>query len=181
MSMTEEEALHADHAPEDREHPLVSARTMEFATSLSLLALAAIVIWESMRIGYGWIDGQGPASGFFPFIVASLMGLASIANIVRVALHGAESKDPVFVTAAGFGRVLSVLIPVILYVASISYLGIYVASAIFIALFMIVIGREPLWKALAISITVSLLLFLTFEQWFRVPLPKGPLEAWLGY
>ncbi len=33
-----------------------------------------------MRIGYGWIEGQGPASGFFPFIVASLMGLASIAG-----------------------------------------------------------------------------------------------------
>lgn len=179
--MTEEEILHADHAPEDREHPLVSARTMEFATSLSLLALAAVVIWECTRIGFGWIEDQGPAPGFFPFIVASLMGLASLANIVRVARYGAESEDPVFVTAAGFGRVLSVFIPVILYVAAIGYIGIYVASAIFIALFMLVIGREALWKALAIGITVSLLLFLTFEQWFRVALPKGPLETWLGY
>ncbi len=109
------------------------------------------------------------------------MGLASLANIVRVARHGAESKDPVFVTAAGFGRVLSVFVPVILYVAGISYVGIYVASAVFIALFMLVIGREALWKALTIGITVSLLLFLTFEQWFRVALPKGPLETWLGY
>lgn len=179
--MTNEEPLHADHAPDDREHPLVSSRTMEYATSLSLLALSVLVIWECTRIGFGWLDSQGPAPGFFPFIVASLMGLASIANIVRVALYGAESSDPVFVTAAGFGRVLSVLIPVTLYVAGIGYLGIYVASAIFIALFMLVIGREPIWKALAISTTVSLLLFLTFEQWFRVPLPKGPLEAWLGY
>ncbi|HSI72249.1 MAG TPA: tripartite tricarboxylate transporter TctB family protein [Fimbriimonas sp.] len=179
--MTEEEQLHADHAPEDREHPLVSARTMEYVTSLSLLALAATVIWDSTRIGFGWIDGQGPAPGFFPFIVASLLAFASIANIIRVALHGPETKDPVFVTAAGLGRVLSVLIPVILYVAAINYLGIYVASGIFVALFMIVIGREPIWKALAIGATLPLVLFLTFEQWFRVPLPKGPLETWLGY
>lgn len=178
--MTEEE-LHADHAPEDREHPLVSARTMEYATSLSLLVLAAVVIWDCTRIGFGWIEGQGPASGFFPFIVASLMGLASLANIIRVAMYGAETKDPVFVTAAGFGRVLSVLIPVILYVTGISYLGIYVAAAIFVALFMIVIGREPIWKAAAISLTLSVLMFVTFETWFGVPLPKGPLEAWLGY
>jgi hypothetical protein len=26
-----------------------------------------------------------------------------------------------------------------------------------------------------------LALFLMFEKWFLVPLPKGPLEAWLGY
>ncbi len=86
-----------------------------------------------------------------------------------------------FVTAAGFGRVLSVFIPVILYVTGISYLGIYVASAIFVALFMVVIGREPVWKAAAISLTMSVLMFVTFEKWFGVPLPKGPLEAWLGY
>jgi hypothetical protein len=24
-------------------------------------------------------------------------------------------------------------------------------------------------------------LFFMFERWFLVPLPKGPLEAWLGY
>ena len=23
--------------------------------------------------------------------------------------------------------------------------------------------------------------FVIFERWFLVPLPKGPLEAWLGY
>jgi hypothetical protein len=23
--------------------------------------------------------------------------------------------------------------------------------------------------------------FLVFEKWFLVPMPKGPLEAWLGY
>jgi hypothetical protein len=23
--------------------------------------------------------------------------------------------------------------------------------------------------------------FVIFEQWFLVPMPKGPLEEWLGY
>jgi hypothetical protein len=23
--------------------------------------------------------------------------------------------------------------------------------------------------------------FVVFDQWFLVPMPKGPLEAWLGY
>ncbi len=37
-----------------------------YATSLSLLALAAVVIWDCTRIGFGWMEGQGPASGVFP-------------------------------------------------------------------------------------------------------------------
>ncbi len=176
-----EEAPHADHAPEDREHPLVSARTMEIVTSLSLLLLSAVVIRECVRLGFGWIEGQGPASGFFPFIVAVLMGGASVVNLVRVILYGPEGEDPVFVTTAGFGRVLSVLLPLILFITAIHYIGIYAASGFFIALFMMIIGRESMARSLAVGIAVPLVLFFMFERWFMVPLPKGPLEAWLGY
>src|ERR687892_24496 len=33
----------------------------------------------------------------------------------------------------------------------------------------------------AVAITVPIAAFVVFEQWFLVPMPKGPLEAWLGY
>ena len=56
------------------------------------------------------------------------------------------------------------------------------ASAIFIIAFMIVIGREnPLKAAGRGRRSCPLALFFMFERWFLVPLPKGPLEAWLGY
>jgi hypothetical protein len=32
-----------------------------------------------------------------------------------------------------------------------------------------------------VAIAVPVLPFVIFEQWFLVPMPKGPLEAWLGY
>ena len=86
---------------------------------------------------------------------------------------------------------LAVLIPSTCYVAligglslgpvAVPGLGIYVASAIFILAFMIVIGRENPLKALGVGILVPVALFFMFEKWFLVPLPKGPLEAWLGY
>ena len=46
---------------------------------------------------------------------------------------------------------------------------------------MIVIGRENPLKAIGVSALVPVVLFFMFEKWFLVPLPKGPLEAWLGY
>jgi len=96
------------------------------------------------------------------------------------ALRGRGAGE-IFVSLRPFGRVLAVLVPSIAYVGLIQYLGIYVASAIFIFAFMVVIGRENPFKGLLVGAIVPLALFLMFEKWFLVPLPKGPLEAWLGY
>ena len=59
--------------------------------------------------------------------------------------------------------------------------GIYVASALFIAAFMIWRGRYGALPTLGASVGVPVILFLLFEVWFLVPLPKGPVERMLGY
>ena len=50
----------------------------------------------------------------------------------------------------------------------------------FIVFFMTAIGREPVWRAVLVGLAVPIVIFLLFERWFLVPLPKGPLEAMLG-
>ena len=65
--------------------------------------------------------------------------------------------------------------------AAIGYLGIYVASALFIMAFMIFAGRYPWWKSLVIAVATTVLMFFIFEIQFKVPLPKGPLETLFGY
>jgi hypothetical protein len=41
------------------------------------------------------------------------------------------------------------------------------------------LGNYP-WLATAlVAVGVSAAFFLLFEVWFTLPLPKGPLEAWL--
>jgi hypothetical protein len=45
---------------------------------------------------------------------------------------------------------------------------------------MMVVGREGPIRAVLVGTGVSVALFLMFEKWFLVPLPKGPLEAMLG-
>jgi hypothetical protein len=59
-------------------------------------------------------------------------------------------------------------------------LGLYVASTLFIVFFMRRLGRYPWAAAAAVGIGVSAVFFVLFEVWFKLPLPKGPLEAWLG-
>jgi putative tricarboxylic transport membrane protein len=159
---------------------LVCNRTVDISVALLFLAISALVIFESTRLGFGWQEGQGPAPGYFPFYVAVFMGLASMANLVRAMLGLEKGAAEAFVSTTQFGRVLSVLLPTVGYVLLIQFLGIFVASAIFIFGFMTYFGKEPILKAIAVSIGVPVALFFMFEKWFLVPLPKGPLEAMLG-
>jgi hypothetical protein len=173
----------------DEGRALLSNRTADIFVAFLLLGACGIVIYDSTRLGFGWREGEGPAPGYFPFYIAVVLGVASLINLMS-ALRG-SGKGEIFVALRPFGRVLAVLVPSIVYVALIGgiaigpvvvpALGIYVASAIFILVFMLVVGRENPIKALAVSVFVPVDLFLMFEKWFLVPLPKGPLEAWLGY
>jgi ABC-type cobalamin transport system permease subunit len=84
------------------------------------------------------------------------------------------------VSRGELGKILVVLVPSIVYVGVIAYLGFYVASVLFIAYFMRRLGKYSWLMVVSVSVGVIVAFFLTFEIWFSVPLPKGPLEAALG-
>lgn len=161
-------------------HSLVSNRTMEIVVALILLGISGVVILDTMRLGIGWIEGQGPASGYFPFYIAIALAGGSLVTLVQAILGKTDDADGSFVSGVALVRVLTVLLPSIVFVLLIEYLGIYVASAIFIAFFMATVGREGIVRSVLVGLFVPLALFMLFEKWFLVPLPKGPLEAMLG-
>jgi putative tricarboxylic transport membrane protein len=157
----------------------VSTRVMELVVAGLFMALGALVMWDSWRLGAGWAS-DGPQAGYFPFYVALIMSIASAVTFVTN-LVGSTHDWSNFVDRSQLKLVLKVLVPTIVYVVLIGYLGIYVSSAIFIAFFMAWLGRYPIQKIVPVAVLVPLLLFMMFEVWFLVPLPKGPLEAALGY
>ena len=167
-----------DPQPEETSEALVTNRTMEIAVALILLGVSTIVIYDCQRIGFGWLPNEGPAPGFIPFYIALILGVSSLAILGRaIAGHGSGVS---FVTRSEFGRVLAVLLPLAGFIGLIELVGLYVASAVFISLFMMVIGRESVLRSVLVGLGVPLALFMMFEKWFLVPLPKGPLEAMLG-
>lgn len=154
-----------------------STRTLEVVTALFFLALGAIVMWDSLRIGADW-SSDGPQSGYFPFYVGLLMTLATLANLQH-ALRYAHSTS--FVSRAKLKLVLAIFLPCLVYLGFMQFLGLYLSSAIFIAVFMRWQGKFSVLKSSLSGVGVSIALFLMFEIWFKVPLLKGPLEAALGY
>ncbi len=86
-----------------------------------------------------------------------------------------------FVSRDGVGPVLKMLLPATAAVVATQFLGLYVATALYMGLYMRWIGRHS-WLAVAVmSLAFPVITFVIFERWFLVPMPKGPLEAWLGY
>jgi hypothetical protein len=77
--------------------------------------------------------------------------------------------------------VAAVMLPMVVHVALIKFIGLYVASALLIGWFMHRHGQHRVATKLAIPVVVPLVVFVVFERWFLVPLPKGPLEALFGY
>ena len=165
----------------DQQHSsgLLSKRTMEIVVALLFLVAAGVVISDSIRLGMGW-ESDGPQPGYFPFYIAVAMSAASLLNLYRALFRDAGAKIP-FVSTSGFLKIITVLVPLLIYVGAIGYIGIYAASAIYIALFMWHFGKYAIWKGVLVGASLALALFFMFERWFLVPLPKGPLEAWLGY
>jgi hypothetical protein len=131
-----------------------------------------------VRLGARWAE-DGPQAGYFPFYVGLLVCLSAVVNFV-MALTGRKDAGRDFVELDKLKLVLAVLVPAAIYVALISWIGIYVASVVFIAFFMRWLGKYPWWKTAMVSIGTMVAFFLIFEVWFLVPLPKGPLENWLG-
>ena len=158
--------------------PAFRVRTAEVVTAAGFLAIGAIVILDSVRLGIGWRD-DGPQAGYFPFYIGVIVCVSSLINLAAGIVAGAR-KNPAFVERGQLKLVLSVLVPTAVYVGLIGWLGIYLASALFVALFMRWLGEYAWWKVAAVSVGNSVVFFLIFEVWFKIPLPKGPLEAALG-
>jgi hypothetical protein len=164
---------------EPGEAPHVTLRALEVGVGLILIVIGIVVAIDSERIGAGWAE-DGPQAGYFPFyigIALSLAGGSVLQNVFRLW----KAHDKPFASHEQLKQVSSVLFPTIVYVAAIYALGIYAASALFIGWFMRTHGKFSAVKLVPVSVGVPVMLFLMFEVWFKVPLPKGPLERLLGY
>lgn len=151
-------------------------RTVEVGVALCILALGAITMIGSLQVGIGW-GAEGPQSGFFPFYVGLIIIAASVINVMR-AWAGPGAR--LFAEWDQLAQVRKVVIPMAIYVAAVPWIGIYVASALLIAGFMRWLGRYSWLFTLCLSVALPIVIYVTFEQWFLVPLPKGPLEDLLG-
>ena len=155
-------------------------KSAEIAVAALFFFLGALVIADSVRLGVGWQEVHGPRPGYFPFYVGLIICVSAVITFVRALLMPRAAGDRTFVKVGQLKLVLTVLIPTAIYAALIGWIGIYVSSILFVGFFMRWLGKYAWWKVAAVSLGSAIVFYLIFEAWFKVPLPKGLVESFLG-
>lgn len=155
-----------------------SHRSAEVGVALVIALLGVIAVVGSRQIGAGW-GAEGPQAGFFPFYIGLILIISCAVNLAKVFMTADDGA--VFANWHQLRQVGAVVIPTAVYVAAIPTIGIYVSSALLIAVFMRWLGHYAWSIVAAVAVVVPVLTFFMFEIWFLVPLPKGPLERMLGF
>jgi putative tricarboxylic transport membrane protein len=153
-----------------------SHRRTEMGVAVAMIALGAIVIGGSLQVGIGW-GAEGPRSGFFPFYLGLVIIVTSFVNLVQASLI---YRGKLFAEWQQLAQVWAVVVPAAIYVGVMPWTGIYAASVVLITYFMKRLGRYSIAFAGGVAVAMMVIVYLTFERWFLVPLPKGPIEDFLG-
>ena len=154
---------------------------VEAAVALLILVMGLVVLFGSRKLGSGWTS-DGPGAGYFPYYIGLILCI-SAAGAFYQALFGKKRNTEIFVDSEQLRRVLMVLLPALVYVLAVQFVGIYIASAVYIAGFMIILGKFHTGKSIATGLVIAVLFFVLFEVWFKVPLAKGRFDllSFLGY
>jgi putative tricarboxylic transport membrane protein len=164
----------------DSSEPGLRQRTVELVAAGFFALVGAVVIYDSFRTGFKW-STDGPQPGYFPFYIGLFMILASLYQVVQTVRQWSAQSNDEFASREQLRLVLAMFIPIVFYGVGVWLLGLYVASLIYIAAFMVWQGKFSLVKSMSVALAVVVTLFVLFELWFHVSLPKGPIEAMLGY
>jgi hypothetical protein len=169
----------SENTNNSNQESVISVRMMDIITSLLFIAVGLVVMVGSIKLGASW-GSDGPEAGYFPFYISLIILLSSSVTLYQSVVVDKNKETETFVDKESLKQVMAVLLPAIVFVLGVQLIGIYVSSVIYIAVFMVWLGKYPLWKAAAVSVGVTVALYLMFEYWFQVPLPHGswinPLE-----
>jgi hypothetical protein len=157
------------------------ARTvvLDVVVAVLIFLLGALVVYDSYQLGSSW-GSDGPQAGYFPFHIGAMICISAAVVLVQGVLR-LKTDRAIFATYTQLKQVMVILVPSTLYVAGIQLIGLYVPSALFILLFMRFGGKYSWLRSIAVGVAVSVVAFVMFEIWFKIPLPKGPVENLLGY
>jgi hypothetical protein len=86
-----------------------------------------------------------------------------------------QDSERVFADGESLTSVLKLVVPMIVATVSIIWLGLYLASGLYMGFFARYIGRYRWVWVLACALLVPLAIYIGFEIGFRVTLPKSIL------
>lgn len=144
--------------------------SLETAFILILAALGMII--SIVSLGYGFGTFKRPGTGLYPFFI----GLCVF--IFSTALAVSQLRSSTHVSLFGRGEVKTFLLMVAsfcLWIVVMPLLGYVLVTPLVTFTFAKIMKLEGWWKPLSISVASTLFIYLLFDYWLYIDLPRGIL------
>ena len=162
-------------------------RRAELVTAIVLALLSIYMMWKSTALDIGYIKGEGPGGGAWPFWLAAGMLICTgfIAfNWVRQTSPPSQSEEPLL---DRYGRRMLLMVGggILGFVALVNVISMYGAMFVFLIYYLRILGRHTWRLTMSVSIITPVVFFFFFEALMRITLPKGmsflePVFNWLN-
>ena len=153
-------------------------RRAELVMAGVMAVFSLYLMWKSAELPIGWISGEGPGGGAFPFWLSTGMLICSVWVMLRwirgTSLPSQSTQS--YMDKRSFRLFLIGAGSLAVMIGSIHIIGVYGAVPLFLIFYMRFQGRHPWLMTGALAATTPVVLFLFFEIALRITLPKGFTE-----
>ena len=148
-------------------------RKADIVVALGLMVFGLLALGDAVRLGFGW-GMSGPESGFFPFYMGLGIVISTFFILLKaIKIYRKEGVGKPLVPKGGTAQILWVLLPAIGVVLLTELLGLHLATVLYLAFYMGVVGRIQWRKVILLSLLVPLVVYVLFDKIFLIPLPEG--------
>lgn len=150
-------------------------RIGEILTAGILALFSIYLMWKSTELPIGYIAGQGPGGGLWPFWLSAMMliccGMIAL-NWWRGTSPASQSDEPVL-DAYGWKMLLLVGGGIVVFVALVNIISMYGAIAVFLLYYVKYLGRHGWPLSLSLALITPVAFFFFFEGAMRITMPTG--------
>ena len=156
----------------------MSVRTAELLMAIMMGIFSIYLMVKSAELPIGWIDGEGPGGGAWPFWLSSIMLICCLGILFNwFRKHGPiATSDKVYIESHVLVDVAAVAISLIITVALFSFVGIYGALPLFLIFYLRFLGKHSWRLTSALTVGIPIVIFYFFEITLKIILPKGITE-----
>lgn len=153
-------------------------RRAELVMAVVMTVFSVYLMWKSAELPIGWIKGEGPGGGAWPFWLAAIMLVSCVMVIVnwfRRASPPSRSED-VYMNAQAIKSFLLVGGGLTVTIGLVHFIGVYGAVFLFLIYYIRFIGNHSWLTTASIAVSAPIVTFFFFDVALRIVLPKGYTE-----
>ncbi|GBF28701.1 hypothetical protein MnTg03_00261 [bacterium MnTg03] len=156
----------------------MSVRTAELLMALTMGAFSIYLMYKSAELPIGWIDGEGPGGGAWPFWLATIMLVSCVGILFNwFRRHGPiANSEKAYIESRVLMDIGAVALSLIVTVGLFSFIGIYGALPLFLIFYLRFLGKHSWRLTTTLAIGIPVLIFYFFEVTLKIILPKGITE-----